>query len=408
MRLYLAQSFPNGWGGVERTSEAMKIHLAERDPQHHSWPKNGADENNMKLRILLSYHYYKDIDLDALFSKYFTEPYPDVFIDSGGFSAMTQGVEIDIDAYIAYVKQYKHLITTYANLDAVGDAVTTLRNQKTMEGAGVQPIPVFHVGEPWEYLEDYIEQYSYIALGGMVPHMRFPKRIIPWMLQCFKRAEGKAVFHGFGATSWEVVKALPWYSVDSSSWGQGFRFGQVPLFDEHKGKFEKASLGNGKECLKYKPLFDRLGFDWMDFADRERNDRAKICAVSALSYMKAEQWLRKRHGEIFIPNRQGEDSVLNLHLADANPQRFGDAVTGAAGLRLHLSDTSSGINFGDADAGVKVFGAAAAGSVGNRMSLPQKSEAMTSQSGLNLFLAEHSLDRGGVGDTSRAMEILSL
>ena len=34
---------------------------------------------------------YKDTDLDALFAKYFTEPYPEVFLDSGAFSADTVG-----------------------------------------------------------------------------------------------------------------------------------------------------------------------------------------------------------------------------------------------------------------------------------------------------------------------------
>lgn len=365
----------------------MKIHLAERDPQHHSWAKNGADRSNMKLRILLSYHYYKDTDLDALFSKYFSEPYPDVFVDSGGFSAMTQGAEIDIHSYIDFVRRFQHLITVYANLDAIGDAETTLRNQKIMEEAGLSPIPVFHVGSEWIHLEDYIERYPYIALGGMVPHMRFPKRIIPWMVQCFKRAEGKAVFHGFGATSWEVVKALPWYSVDSSSWGQGFRFGQVPLFDESSGRFFKINLGDAAACTKYARLFHRLGFDPADFAVRARNDRAKICAISALSYMKAERWLRKRHGEIQIPNRQGVGSGLNLHLADANPQRFGDVVAGVSGDRLHLSDTSNGINFGDADKGLKIHLADARGHTAADLS--------AANAGVKIHLAEHSLDRGG-------------
>ena len=99
MLLYLAQSYPDAWGGVRRMAESMKLHLAERAPQHHSWPKSGVDRAAMKLRILLSYHYYKDTDLDALFAKYFTPPYPDVFADSGAFSAASQGIQIDIKEY---------------------------------------------------------------------------------------------------------------------------------------------------------------------------------------------------------------------------------------------------------------------------------------------------------------------
>lgn len=322
----------------------------------------------MKLRILLSYWYYKDTELDALFEKYFTPPYPDVFADSGGFSAMTQGAQIDVNEYAAWIKRYKHLFNTYANLDVIGNAGATLDNQHRLEDLGVEPIPVFHVNEDWSQLESYIEQYPYIALGGMVPYMRYTKKIMPWIIKAFKLAGDKSVFHGFGATSWEVIKNLPWYSVDSSSWGAGFRFGQVPLFDENKGKFVTAKLGDPVTCGKASRLFRSLGFDPLDFVDRSRNDRSKICAVSALSYMKAEQWLRKRWGEIYIPKRETDKDGLMLHLATWSPDikssensQFvgGDIQWDTfqhvdADLRLHLSDTSNGINYGDADKGIKV------------------------------------------------------
>lgn len=387
----------------------MQIHLAERDPQHHAWAKRGVDKEQMKLRILLSYHYYKDIDLDELFAKYFTEPYPDVFADSGGFSAMTQGVEIKWQEYAQWVKRWNHLLTAYANLDVIGDAEATLTNQKRLEDAGLRPLPVFHTGEDWGYLENYVEQYSYIALGGMVPYMTTPKKLIPWIIKAFRIAGDKSVFHGFGATSWEVMSQLPWYSVDSSSWGQGFRFGTVPLFDERKGKFVKVKLGDGRAWAKHAALVRTLGFSPADFADRSRNDRAKICAISALSYMKAEQWLRKRWGDIHIPGQEGAPSGLKAHLADAKPQRFGDAMDGGVGVRLHLADTSNGINLGDADKGLKLHLVDARGHSGGDLTAASNGiktylvdsphtplrDAGAAQTGLRLHLAEHSLDRGG-------------
>ena len=378
--------------------DAMKLHLAERDPQHHSWAKSGVDRANMQLRILLSYHYYKDTDLDALFAKYFTEPYPEVFADSGAFSAASQGAHIDIADYAAWVKRWAHLLTVHSNLDVIGDAAATDRNQKTLEAMGLDPLPVFHTGSDMAHLDALLDRYQYIALGGMVPYMRFPKRIMPWLIKCFKLAQGRAVFHGFGATSWTVVKSFPWYSVDSSSWGSGFRYGQVPVFNTARGKFETLSLGKVKEWQEHARLVTQLGFDWRDFADRKRNDRAKICAISALSYMMAEQWLRKRHGEIYIPGR---------------PQ--------GAGERLHLADTSNGVNYSDADQGLKVLladsrpfsgGDLAAAETGLKVHLTDSPyspgrDLGHAQVGMKVHLAEHSLDRGGVGDTSRAMEILS-
>lgn len=382
MLLYLVAAMrptPKQWeemGGV-----SMKLHLAERDPQHHPWPKSGVDRNKMQLRILLSYHYYKDTDLDALFAKYFTAPYPEVFADSGAFSAASQGAHIDIVDYAAWVKRWAHLLTAHSNLDVIGDAAATDRNQKTLEDMGLDPLPVFHTGSDMAHLDALLDRYQYIALGGMVPYMRFPKRIMPWLIKCFKLAQGRAVFHGFGATSWTVVKSFPWYSVDSSSWGSGFRYGQVPVFNTARGKFETLSLGKVKEWQEHARLVTQLGFDWRDFADRKRNDRAKICAISALSYMMAEQWLRKRHGEIYIPGRPSAPGVRTHLVSDAD-----------RGLKLHLADSRpfSGGDLAAAEAGVKIHQTA---------SVPGQQTEWRSwsatQSGLKVHLSEHSLDRGG-------------
>ena len=382
MKVYLAQSFPAGWGGADRTAKAMKLHLAERDPQHHSWAKNGADSNGLQLRILLSYWYYKDVELDALFAKYFTQPYPDVFADSGAFSAASQRVAITAQEYGKWIQRYQHLFSTYANLDVIGNPQATEENQKRLEGMGLNPLPVFHTGSPWPELEKLIAGYSYIALGGMVPYTTQLPKLMAWLIKCFKMAQGKAVFHGFGATSWKVIRSLPWYSVDSSSWGSGFRYGQVPLFDEQRGKFVEARLGDPPSCYQHAALFRRLGFEPADFADRKRNDRAKTCAVSALSYMMAERWLRRWHGEIQIPQR----GVLG------------------AGERLHLSDTSNGINLGDAHKGLRLHLCTAASSntamKGGNMSL----NALGQARGLRCFLVDAAVPPR---DIIRVQEVLN-
>ena len=287
--------------------QGLKTYLADANPQRHVEPQHGVEDvaPMLRLRILLSYHYYKKLNLDEMFAKHFTKPYPEVFLDSGAFSAFTQGETIDINAYCDYIKQFKHLITTYSNLDVIGSASGTLTNQRKMEKQGLNPLPVFHTNEDWSYLEGYISDYSYIALGGMVPYLRRDKRkqLMSWLLRCFKMAKEKSVYHGFGCTSWDVVCAFPWYSVDSSSWGASFRYGQVPLFDMKLGKFVEAHLGDHAKCYKYATLFRELGFDPADFADRTRNERKKNCAIAALSYLRAEQWLQRRHGLISIPER---------------------------------------------------------------------------------------------------------
>ena len=251
-----------------------------------------------RLKLLLSYHYFKNTDLEALMAKYFGEKIPKIFIDSGGFSAATQGVDIDIDAYCDWLKQYQSLIHVYANLDVIGDPEKTYEQQKMMEDRGLKPIPVFHTGEPVSWLERYIDEgYDYIALGGMVPYARDRKKLIQWMSMCFKVAEdsGKEIgYHGFGMTNWDLMRAYPWKSVDSSSWCSGFRYGAVYLFDEKKGRFFQVQLRDIKKSYKYAEILRRYGFSPNDLALEGEFDRVKVASISALSFMKAEAWLNEK------------------------------------------------------------------------------------------------------------------
>jgi len=99
-----------------------RIHLAEANGQHLGFGNAAVNQTGRQLRILLSYHYFGREDLDALLAKHFTEPYPEIFLDSGAFSAKTQGVTINIQDYIAFVKRNQHRLTTYSVLDVIGSA----------------------------------------------------------------------------------------------------------------------------------------------------------------------------------------------------------------------------------------------------------------------------------------------
>ena len=58
---------------------------------------------------------------------------PKLFVDSGAFSAMTQGIKLDqdyLDQYIDFVKRWEHVIDIYANVDVIQDPEATYHNQK--------------------------------------------------------------------------------------------------------------------------------------------------------------------------------------------------------------------------------------------------------------------------------------
>jgi len=156
----------------------------------------------------------------------------DIFLDSGAFSAYTQKAVIKLDDYIAFIKKYAKYITVYANLDVIGDAEATLKNQHLMEAAGLKPLPTFHFGEDISYLEYYIKHYDYIALGG-VAVKRTKGALVAWLDQCFDlicpapERMPKVKVHGFGITAVDVMQRYPWYSVDSTAWVKSSRLGMI-------------------------------------------------------------------------------------------------------------------------------------------------------------------------------------
>lgn len=203
----------------------------------------------------------------------------ELFIDSGAFSAFTQGVTINIKEYIDFIKQYKNIIEVYANLDVIGDPEGTLKNQKIMEKAGLNPLPCFHYGEPIKFLRYYLDGYDYIALGGMVPIST--KDLCSWLDNLFSNYicrpdDGlpKAKVHGFGMTSLNLMLRYPWYSVDSTSWVVTGRMGAIYVpkpWAKSLDEVWKVSLSNrspnqaeaGKHLSTFPPTQQQYVLDYI-------------------------------------------------------------------------------------------------------------------------------------------------
>lgn len=174
------------------------------------------------FNILASYHYFKnkvDVIRNSIASHH------DVLIDSGAFSAMSLGKNIDIDDFCRFIKECGAV--NYASLDVIGDAKATLENYNYMvEKHGLKPIPTFHMGSEISDLDPILALKSnYIALGGLV----FSSGVINhcdevWSYILKKKPNLRV--HGFGLTNIELMKRYPWYSIDSSSYKSCRRFGR--------------------------------------------------------------------------------------------------------------------------------------------------------------------------------------
>lgn len=145
----------------------------------------------------------------------------DWVMDSGAFSAYNSGVSIDLQQYIETCRRLladdPKLAEVYA-LDVIGDWRAGIRNCERMWSAGVEAIPCFHYGEPWDVLTGLARDYPKIAIGGCAGIHRNHK--LEFAGQCFARVWPKRI-HGFGFGASQFVENYPFHSVDASTWQLG-------------------------------------------------------------------------------------------------------------------------------------------------------------------------------------------
>lgn len=172
----------------------------------------------------------------------------DLMLDSGAFSAWKRNEVLDLKKYIKFIENNHEYLFSYVNMDTIpgvggtmnrsqaeveDSADKSFKNLKIMQRAGLKPIPVFHQGERWYWLEKMIgEGEPYI---GISPYFRANRHSIrDWLDQCFtyltnEKGQTIAKTHGFGVTSQEFLIRYPWFTADSTSWTMAAVYGQVPV-----------------------------------------------------------------------------------------------------------------------------------------------------------------------------------
>jgi hypothetical protein len=151
-----------------------------------------------------------------------------LMLDSGAYSAWNSGLTIDINELIeAILKGSWDLAVT---LDVIGDPHASLKNALQMKAAGCHAMPVFHVGEPWEILDEYCKEFDIVGLS-----CRFGEPLsesYKFTEDCFRRQWPKQ-FHSFGWVSKDILTRYPFSTADTASWvRQPRQFGTSRLLGE--------------------------------------------------------------------------------------------------------------------------------------------------------------------------------
>jgi hypothetical protein len=280
----------------------------------------------MTLRVLVSFHYHRGSDLAALVDSCGGDV--DLFADSGAYSAATTGATINLADYAAWLRDWAPLWTVRASLDVIGDHEATARNTAALRDAGADVIPAFHVDEPWDVLESLCATNRYVALGGMALHAvgrAKHKPLMRWLVRCFRIAQPHGTrFHGFGMTSSGLVKSLPFYSVDSSSYSFGARWGLAYLWNAGPLRMESVLFRNPAEVRPHADLFRLHGLDPAavirpDFmraaSPTYEEDRAAVVRAGVRAYAFMEDTLAARHQVAPPPLPRCADPGTKVYLA---------------------------------------------------------------------------------------------
>lgn len=249
----------------------MKLMFASLDTGPY---ENIADIAHLTKYFLSSFWYItkkKDQGLYDLMSKRNEED--NFILDSGAFTLMmTENTDLHkdldeyIERYIAFVKKYK--IKRYIEMDIDGvigyEKVKEIRAYLEKE-IGWPSIPVWHKSRGIDEWYKHVEEYDYIAFGGFndVGNTGVKKSEYDDVKRMVAYANSKGVkVHGLGFTnkdSWQYG----FYSVDSSSWTVGRRFGTVVKFQNNQIKVVERPENTR---LKDTRLADRHNFiEWCKF-----------------------------------------------------------------------------------------------------------------------------------------------
>lgn len=179
-------------------------------------------------------------------------------LDSGAFTFMiNSNKKVDWDEYVNKYAEFinKNDIKYFFELDIdsiVGlKEVERLRN-KLEKLTNKKCIPVWHKSRGLEYWKKMTQNYDYVAIGGIVA-----KEIKPQEYKYFKvlldiANKNKCKVHGLGFTGVKYLHKYHFFSVDSTAWSSGWRFGTLYKF-----------TGRGFKKIKYdnKRIKKEKGFE---------------------------------------------------------------------------------------------------------------------------------------------------
>ncbi len=250
--------------------------------------------------FLMSYEYLKGRGVSQL------KKYPDMhlFIDSGAYTYQNdpkyeeyteeQWVK-QIKTYLEWAKKHKDQIFAIADLDLqylpnVGyEKVYEWRKtyfEPFMLETGIPVCFIYHEDglDQWEYM---CKRYPYVGLSLAIDKVDDGSNILRDMFRIAEKHN--ALCQGMASTNTKLLTQYPFYTVDSTTWLAGLKYGEISVW---KG----TSMSRiKKQDFETKAFPVIQGYDYpFDFDLIRNEDTTEMIKVNAYAFVEAEKFVRER------------------------------------------------------------------------------------------------------------------
>ena len=258
MKIYLAGTYSRKYC----IKEAMKVYLAGNAPWREEGIYNEAIKK-IKPYILESYYYLRDNNKWIMEMKPFMK---DFLLDSGAFTFLNEPGNHNwqkyVEEYAVFINKYDVEYFFELDIDPIVGLEEVERLRHILEKfTGKKCIPVWHKSRGMDYWKKMVQEYDYVAIGGIVTKEIKPKDYPIFAVLIKIANQHKCKVHGLGFTNMDGLRKYRFHSVDSTAWLYGNRGGFLYQFNgtgldkiqpkNMRLKGRQAATHNFTEWLKF-------------------------------------------------------------------------------------------------------------------------------------------------------------